>query len=254
MHAPSAPSRRTLRTFHLALVVGAVAAMPCARASAQGARDADSMSVAPGVRVRAEMSGTSRAVVDSTDVRHAAALTFSELLQARAASVNVMMSGGRQIDGGQLLIRGPSTLATDGAPLLIVDGIRMDEREDDDVGTSSRLDDIAIDDIATVEVLRGPSAAALYGSGASSGVLVVTTKRGHTGWSAHVRASSEASRNGTAYAELYRRRATGATPTLSCTIQLEAQGACAPGPVERWRPIGDAGLLRIGVGAHAAST
>lgn len=172
--------------------------------------------------------------------------------QARAASVNVMMTGGRQIDGGQLLIRGPSTLGTNGAPLLIVDGIRMDEREDDVVGTTSRIDDVAIDDIATVEVLRGPSAAALYGSGAPSGVIVVTTKRGQLGWSAHLRAASEALRDGGSYAELYRRRSVGGVVTGSCPLELEKAGACVPGPVDQWRPIADAGLLRTGVGALAS--
>jgi TonB-dependent SusC/RagA subfamily outer membrane receptor len=255
MHVPSATPRHARRALYIALIVGLTTSLPSARSSAQGARDVDSVSVAPGVRVPAGMRGASRAVVDSSDVRRAAALTFSELMQARAASVNVSMSGGRQIDGGQLLIRGPSTLTTDGAPLLIVDGIRMDEREDDVVGTTSRLDDVAIDDIATVEVLRGPSAAALYGSGASSGVLVVTTKRGRAGgWSAHVRASSETLRDATSYAERYRRRAVNpANPYItSCSLELEAAGSCTPGQVDQWRPIRDAGLLRTGVGALAA--
>jgi TonB-dependent SusC/RagA subfamily outer membrane receptor len=251
MHCQFAMSRHVRGTLRIALLVGVIASVSSARASAQGARDVDSTSLAPGVRVPATLRGASRAVVDSGDVRRAAALTFSELLQARAASVDVMMRGGRQIDGGQLQIRGPSTLGTNGAPLFIVDGIRMDEREDDDIGTTSRLDDVAIDDIATVEVLRGPSAATLYGSGASSGVIVVTTKRGQQGWAAHLRTTSEALQDGTAYAERYRRRVAGSPYIGSCSLELEAAGQCVPGQVDRWRPIGDAGLNRTGIGALA---
>src|SRR6185369_5856245 len=115
MHVPSAV-RLTRRTLFIALVVGATASMPRAHASAQGTRDVDSASVAPGVRVSARLRGASSAVVDSNDVHRAAALTLSELLQARAASVNVSMSGGSLLDGGQLLVRGPSSIRTEGTP------------------------------------------------------------------------------------------------------------------------------------------
>src|SRR3982751_2368503 len=251
MHVPT--SCRTRRTLHVALIVGVTTSLVCVRASAQGARDVDSVSVPPGVRVPAGMRGASRAVVDSSDVRRAAALTFSELMQARAASVNVSMSGGRLVDGGQFLVRGPSTIATEGAPMVVVDGMRMIEDEDDPVSTTTRLDDIAIDDIARVEVLRGPSAAALYGSGASAGVIVVTTKRGVAGpLRGHVRAVAEGSQDAGRYVDRVRRRPVGSTTNFSCTLTAQAAGACVPGPLERWNPITEGNVFRAGVGAAAA--
>src|SRR5215203_1344679 len=175
MHFPSnhraSPSARSLRA--IALFLAGASALP--EASHAQSRT-DSTAIGPGIVVPARATGGSRAVIDSIDVQRSSATTLSELLQARAASVGVLMSGGTLTDGGRVLIRGPSTITTAGAPLLIVDGMRMAERQDDSTGTSSRLDDIALDDIARVEVLRGPAAAALFGGGATSGVIVVTTK------------------------------------------------------------------------------
>jgi TonB-dependent SusC/RagA subfamily outer membrane receptor len=68
-------------------------------------------------------------------------------------------------------------------------------------------------------VLRGPSAAALYGAGASAGVIVVTTKHGAAGpLRAHVRALAEGSRDAGNYPDRVRRRAAGSTTTYSCSL------------------------------------
>ncbi|HEX7981695.1 MAG TPA: TonB-dependent receptor plug domain-containing protein [Gemmatimonadaceae bacterium] len=253
MYIPSTTARHARRALCIALGTGVTIAVPNARASAQGARDVDSASVAPGIRVPGALVGASRAIVDSSDVRRAAALTFSELMQARAASVNVSMSGGRPVDGGQFLVRGPSTIASEGVPIVIVDGMRMMDDEDDAVSTVTRLDDIAIDDIASVEVLRGPSAAALYGAGASAGVIVVTTKRGNAGpLRGHVRAVAEGSQDAGHYIDRFRRRPVGSTTSFSCTLSAQAAGTCTPGPLERWNPLTEGNVFRAGMGAAAA--
>jgi len=120
-------SARSLRT--LALYVASASALPSL--SLAQART-DSTAVGPGLVVAMGATGASRALIDSIDVQHSSATTLSELLQARAASVGVLMSGGTLTDGGRVLIRGPSTITTAGAPLLIVDGMRMAERQDED--------------------------------------------------------------------------------------------------------------------------
>lgn len=237
-------ARRVLTLFVLPGVVawGAV--------GAQDRASRDSAAVAPGVRASSRLSGASHVVIDTSDIRRSGALTFSELLQARGASVNVMMSGGRIVDGGHVMVRGPSTFATEGAPLLIVDGMRMNEQQDDGGSTASRLDDVAVGDIATIEILRGPGAAALYGSGASAGVIVVTTKHGRPGaWRGTVRATSEARRDAGNYPDRYRRRPTVASRGTSCSLEQAASGFCVPGPMERWNPLSDAGVFQMGFGA-----
>ena len=85
----SAPQRGCFRMM-LALAASVIPLLTDSVA-AQGVRDVDSTSVAPGVRVLGALVGASRAVVDSNDARRAAAFTFSELMQARAASVDVII-------------------------------------------------------------------------------------------------------------------------------------------------------------------
>ena len=215
----------------------------------------DSATILPGVRAPARLVGASRAVIDSLEIARSSATTLSELLQARAPSVGVMMSGGRLTDGGRVLIRGPSTLVTGGAPLLIVDGIRVDEQEDDSISTASRLDDIAIEDIARVEILRGPAAAALFGGGASSGVILVTTKRGGTdGWRVGGRVLAAARQFRGDLPDNYQRRGTASdgTPVANCSLERGATGYCTPGALERWNPLAESSLLHSGMDGRAS--
>ena len=200
MHRPPF-DRATAAARALALATSLVALHSLSPAAL--AQSADSVPIAPGIRVGP--TGSSRAVIDSLDVQRSAASTLSELLQARAASVGVMMSGGTLTDGGRILIRGPSTVSTSGVPLLVVDGMRMADQQDDSTSTASRLDDVALEDIATVEILRGPAAAALFGAGASSGVIVVTTKRGAgRGWHVGARAFAEGRQATSSFPRNYR--------------------------------------------------
>lgn len=218
------------------------------------AQSADSVSLAPGVRAGA--AGSSRAVIDSLDVQRSAASTLSELLQARAASVGVLMSGGTLTDGGRILIRGPSTINTAGVPLLIVDGMRMAEQEDDSSSTASRLDDIALDDIATVEILRGPAAASLFGAGASSGVIVVTTKRGaRAGWHVGARTFADARQASASLPVNYHGLGYygSNTTTISvCPLVNLADGQCTRTSLVTSDPLGALSSLRTGAGGRAS--
>ena len=244
-------SARSFRTLALSLAI--VTAMP-STPHAQSRRD--STVVGPGLTVPAYATGASRAVIDSNDVRSSSATTLSELLQARAASVDVMMSGGTLTDGGRVLIRGPSSISTGGAPLLIVDGIRVADRQDDSTGTASRLDDIGLDDIATEEVLRGPAAAALFGGGAPSGVIVVTTKRGAArGWHVDGRAFADARRVTPHFPLNY--DGVGlfpnfATPRSGCTLVGVATAQCTRTSLVVTDPLSDASPLRTGTGGRAS--
>ncbi|MFL5620773.1 MAG: TonB-dependent receptor domain-containing protein [Gemmatimonadaceae bacterium] len=247
-------SRRTLPSLRLALCVAVAVSVAPMVARAQSALD--SASLGPGVRAPARFVGASRAVIDSLDVQRSSATTFSELLQARAASVGVMMSGGTLTDGGRVLIRGPSTVTTAGAPLLIVDGVRMDEQEDDSITTASRLDDIAIDDIATVEILRGPAAGALYGGGASSGIIIVTTKRGSTaGWQSRGRLRLDSRQASWHAPDSYERRGVNTftgTPTTYCNLSVVASGGCQPTSLYVWNPVAAASPFRAGPGVRGS--
>ena len=89
--------------------------------------------------------------------------------------------------GADIRIRGSSSQALTNAPIVYIDGIRMDagspqqERVGQGRTLRSRLDDINPEDIERIEVIKGPAAATLYGTEASNGVIQIITKRGESG-------------------------------------------------------------------------
>src|SRR2546425_691553 len=120
--------------------------------------------------------------------------TLSELLTGRVPGLEVLASSGTFGTGSRLLMRGASSFLATSAPQIYVDGIRADDDPATllvPVGgqTTSRVDDIDVERIATIAILPGPAATALYGTDAANGVLLITTKRGVPGRS-RVRAFS----------------------------------------------------------------
>ncbi|MBC8088452.1 MAG: TonB-dependent receptor plug domain-containing protein, partial [Phycisphaerae bacterium] len=114
----------------------------------------------------------------------------NELLQARVPGVQVLQGAGQVGSYGTIRIRGTSSLSLTNEPLIIVDGIRTDNN----IGAGNQVlvnNSAAInpEEIESVDILKGPSAAALYGTAAANGVLVIKTKRGQSGatrWNVNV--------------------------------------------------------------------
>ena len=124
-------------------------------------------------------------------VREAPVTSLSELLTARVPGLQVLTNNGG-IAGGEvaLRVRGTSTTSLDPQPIVIVDGVRYKSTNFTAYGEDYRpfnteprspLNDLNVNDIETVEVVKGPSASTLYGPDAANGVIVVTTKRGRAG-------------------------------------------------------------------------
>lgn len=106
-------------------------------------------------------------------------------LSGKASGVQITRSGGDPGAGAYIQIRGQSTITSSVQPLIIVDGVPI---SNSNLGSStggvvqqSRLNDINPNDIESVQILKGASAAALWGSRAANGVMVITTKRGASG-------------------------------------------------------------------------
>lgn len=129
--------------------------------------------------------------VSSVDVesvaRAAAPVNVQQVLASRVAGLGVMKAAGEVGTGAVTVIRGVGSLALSDEPLVYVDGVRVDNTASqpsaafwDDAG-SSRINDIDPDDIASIEVIKGPAAATLYGTEASNGVIQIITKRGAAG-------------------------------------------------------------------------
>ncbi|HET6229287.1 MAG TPA: SusC/RagA family TonB-linked outer membrane protein [Longimicrobiaceae bacterium] len=141
---------------------------------------------ASGEAARRRELGNSVATVSTANVEMAAVQSFSQLVQGRAPGVVVLPSSGQLGAGARIRIRGNNSVSLANDPLLIIDGVRVDN-ESNSSGlftggqSTSRFEDINPEDIENVEVLKGPAAAALYGTAAANGVIQVTTKRGRAG-------------------------------------------------------------------------
>ncbi|MGH7718504.1 MAG: TonB-dependent receptor domain-containing protein, partial [Gemmatimonadaceae bacterium] len=125
-------------------------------------------------------------------VREAPITALSDLINARVPGVQVLQNNGLAGSSPRLRIRGVGSLSGSN-PLLIVDGIRVDNSSG---GTflsagsiqSGRFNDLNPEEIESIDVVKGPSAATLYGTDAANGVVVVKTKRGAPGrtlWNAY---------------------------------------------------------------------
>lgn len=120
-----------------------------------------------GTALKKDITG-SIAVVDVKDARKTASYDMAKILQGHVAGVTVQGSGE---PGGfvQIKLRGISTFGNN-SPLFVIDGVPTDAPYD-----------FSPDDIQSIQVLKGPSAAAIYGSRAATGVIIVTTKKGQQG-------------------------------------------------------------------------
>lgn len=106
-------------------------------------------------------------------------------LVGKVAGVVVTQSSGGPGSGSRVIIRGNNSINGNNQPLIVVDGVPIDDRGVNSGGstysstiTGGGITDINPDDIASISVLKGPNAAALYGSRAGNGVLLITTKTG----------------------------------------------------------------------------
>ena len=106
-------------------------------------------------------------------------------LVGKVAGVNITQGTGGPGGGSRIVIRGNNSITSNNQPLIVVDGIPIDASGSNSGGsvfnstvTGGGITDINPDDIESISVLKGPNAAALYGSRASNGVLLVTTKSG----------------------------------------------------------------------------
>ena len=101
-----------------------------------------------------------------------------DLLSGKIAGVSVTSKGGRPGEGSDIRIRGGSSLTAKNDPLIIIDGVIM---SNDLAGSSNPLSMLNPADIETFTVLKDASSTAIYGSRASNGVILITTKKGVAG-------------------------------------------------------------------------
>ena len=114
----------------------------------------------------------------------------SDMLVGKVAGVDVQTAGGTPGAGAQIRIRGGASLSASNDPLYVVDGLVIDNNTA--TGMSNILAMINPQDIESFTVLKDASAAAIYGSRASNGVIIITTKKGRAGTAPQVSYNGDA--------------------------------------------------------------
>ncbi|WP_158607370.1 TonB-dependent receptor domain-containing protein [Rhodohalobacter sp. SW132] len=131
--------------------------------------------------------GSSISSISTEELAEAPIQNMSQMLQGRVAGARVQLGGGKSGQGSTIVLRGAASISQSNEPIIYVDGVRIDNERSSGIGTTtagvswSGLDDINPEDIERMEVIRGASAATLYGSEASAGVIQIFTKRGIDG-------------------------------------------------------------------------
>jgi TonB-linked SusC/RagA family outer membrane protein len=219
------------------------------------------VTTATGMQRRVEV-GNAIAQVDAAEVVQSRAVSnMGDLLTSRAAGVQVL-PGVQTGAGTRVRIRGTSSLSLTNNPIYVIDGVRVEGTTGSStisVGgtTPSRVGDLNPEEIESIEVVRGPSAATLYGTDAANGVIVITTKRGVAGrneWTHYTEQTAITDRND--YPTAYRGWRTGTTGTtnstpsntVQCFLSQVASGACAQDSVTSFNLHDDPQSTPYGVG------
>jgi TonB-dependent starch-binding outer membrane protein SusC len=134
--------------------------------------------VAYGTRKKSDLTGSVSAV-SSKDFQKGAIASAEQLLQGKVAGLQITSGGGSAGGGSKIRIRGGASLNASNDPLVVIDGVPV---EGNDIsGSGNLLNMINPNDIESMSILKDASATALYGSRASNGVLIITTKKGNKG-------------------------------------------------------------------------
>lgn len=169
--------------------------------------------------------GTAQQTVAGADVAQAQKENFITALQGRVSGLEVTTTSGVPGAGAAVTIRGVSSISGSNQPLMIIDGLPVDNStthtgvfastttfENRGVAFTNRAADFNPEDIESITVLKGAEAAALYGIDAANGAIVITTKRGRSG-------------GGLDYSNSFRIEMPGRTPELQTVYGPSTEGS-----------------------------
>ena len=131
-----------------------------------------------GVARKNDLTGSVTALKPD-DKNHGIITSAQDMIQGKIAGVNVNSATGAPGDGAQIRIRGGASLTASNNPLIVIDGMPMDNNNTK--GVNNPLSLVNPNDIESFTVLKDASATAIYGSRGSNGVIIITTKKGRSG-------------------------------------------------------------------------
>jgi TonB-linked SusC/RagA family outer membrane protein len=193
---------------------------------------------------QARVNGSQIGMITIDSVPKAPITNFSELLNSRVPGLVVQLNSGEVGTGARIVARGEGSPLLSNEPLIVIDGIRAYNNTNNQIGgvggqTVSRFDDFDFENIDNVQILRGPAAAALYGTEAAAGVIVITTRKGNAGepprWHFHANLGQLQDVNGkypSNYGRLSDSAGAGNVGPDGCSLIFEYAGLCtgANGP------------------------
>ena len=141
-----------------------------------------------GAQVRREIGNAVTTINVEEQLSKSEAPDLGSLLNARSSGVSVIQSTGRLGAGPNIQIRGVSSLGLNNNPLIYIDGVRVNNTTgggpsgggfgSQNSSVAGRLNDINAEDIESVQIIKGPAAATIYGTEAANGVIQIITKKG----------------------------------------------------------------------------
>ena len=138
-----------------------------------------------GFKEERDKLGLTASKVEGDQISRSAETGLIDGMAGKASGLRVTRSSGDPGAGSHIQIRGPVTITSSLQPLIILDGVPIDNSSGasstSGVVSQSRLNDINPNDIESIQILKGASAAALWGSQAAKGVIYITTKSGEKG-------------------------------------------------------------------------
>lgn len=205
---------------------------------------------ATGERRKVEL-GNAIAEIQAEEVTEMAPITNAfDLLQGRATGVQVLNTGGGPGISSRIRIRGSNSLSLSNEPIIYMDGIRIESGSwnwmspgGQDLG---RFNDLNPEEIESIEVVKGPSAATLYGTQAANGVIRITTKKGRPGpprWTAYTEGGIV--QDPYTYPDNYLAFDAAGDP---CFLASYREGLCQIESVSHYQPLEDERFTIFGTG------
>ncbi len=218
------------------------------------------VTTATGDQRRLELGTTVGTLRADSLVAFAPVASMSNLLQGRTAGVTVLPSSGTTGAGSRIRIRGANSPSLSNEPLVYLDGVKINSATNSSslgVGGQgqSRLNDLNPEEIESVEIIMGPSAATLYGTEAANGVVRITTKRGKAGppnWNVYAEAGrlDDPNRYPDNYRSIGQALVGGvpAGPEITCLVPAIAAGGCVQNRLSTFNPLMTTGVTPISTG------
>src|ERR1051325_206641 len=185
-------------------------------------------------------------------LKEAPVTNIADALTSRVAGVMINGQNGMTGTGSPIRIRGLNSFTLSNNPIVIVDGARIEGTPSTSTVAASRLGDLSLNEVESIEVVKGPSAATLYGTDAANGVLVIKTKRGQSGatrWELNGEGGTIYESTKLMPTSWY---AWGHSPTtgakLQCPLVIMVTGGCVQDSITTFSPLKDPETTPITLG------